>query len=202
VSSRYLLPCPCGENIPVEAAQAGQIVRCSCGKEIEVPTLLKLRSLETISEEPRTAVREGWGMSQGLTIIGAAIMLAAAASLVFFYVYRPVPPEAVFTEELVERDFRNLTLLNSEAIWGQLRLGLNNARPIDPTYRQALKTYWVSKYATVGEAYQGAVMQYRIRLGVAIVVFVLAVGAIILGSVMARAKAREDLFEEPIISSP
>jgi len=202
VSIRYLLPCPCGKTIPVETAQAGQIVRCACGKDIEVPTLLRLRSLDTADEEPKTAARGSWGIHQGLTIVGAAIMLVAAASLVFFYLHRPVPPEDVFTEEIVQRYVDNMTLLQSEGDWRALRLGPGHSPPIDPTYRRALKTYWVSKYATVDEAYHGAVKQYHIRIGASLVVLVLAAAATIVGRAAARAKPRGNSFDAPIDSSP
>ena len=43
--SSYLLPCACGEKTPVTASQAGQSVHCSCGAQLEVPTLRGLRDL-------------------------------------------------------------------------------------------------------------------------------------------------------------
>jgi hypothetical protein len=184
VSARYLLPCPCGKKIPVDTAQAGQVVSCDCGRRIEVPTLLRLRLLETVDEERQSAAPRRWGVPQGLTIVGAAVMLAAAAGLLVCYLYRPPAPEAVFTQQNVDRGIGNLTLLQAEGVWQQLSFGLAYSRPIDPTYRRALKTYWVSKYATVGEAYRGALKQYRIRMGIGLVVLLVGAALTATGLVM------------------
>ena len=42
---RYLLPCSCGQLISIDTIQAGQEVRCSCGKAQLVPTLREIRQL-------------------------------------------------------------------------------------------------------------------------------------------------------------
>jgi hypothetical protein len=44
--TKYLLPCACGRKLPVEVAQAGEIVRCACGQSVTVPSLRRLRELE------------------------------------------------------------------------------------------------------------------------------------------------------------
>ena len=80
MSIRYLLPCLCGKKIPVDRAQAGQTIQCECGADVEVPTLLGLRSLEMIEEESPTTTRSGWGVPQGLTIVGGVITLGAVAA--------------------------------------------------------------------------------------------------------------------------
>ncbi len=46
--SDYLLPCTCGKKIGVTKSQAGQTVRCTCGTELEVPTLRNLSELERV----------------------------------------------------------------------------------------------------------------------------------------------------------
>jgi len=189
VSTRYLLPCPCGKKIPVETTHAGETVSCVCGQQIEVPTLLALRSLEPAEEEPDAVAARSWGVSQGLAIVGVMVMLGAAAALIYFYVHQPVPPRAVYNETIVERDIQNLTLLGSERLWERLRRGLGGSGRIDPAYREALGTYWISRYATVSEAYEGAVKQYHIRLGVGLAVFVLGMATAIFGFVQARAKS-------------
>src|SRR5678815_2344165 len=53
--SHYLLPCACGQQISVSAAQAGESLRCSCGAMVEVPTMRGLRELERV--ETSQAVR-------------------------------------------------------------------------------------------------------------------------------------------------
>ncbi|MBN2216592.1 MAG: hypothetical protein JW719_04375 [Pirellulales bacterium] len=188
MSTRYLLPCSCGRSIPVETTQAGQMVSCACGKTLEVPTLLKLRSLEPVADQHEAAVERSWGGAQGLAIVGGVVTLIGVAGLAFFFLYRPVPPKAVHTEKNIARGIENLTLIQSEGVWEQLRHGLGGSGPVDPAYRAALKTYWISKYATVAEAYEGAMKQYRIRLGVGLVVLALGVAMTTFGLVRARSR--------------
>jgi len=193
VSLRYLLPCPCGRKIPVEPAQAGERFSCKCGRSIEVPTLGALRSLETVAEESKKPARgASWGLPQGLVSVGAIVLFGAVAALVFFYLNRPLAPAAVFTEKLVNQDISRLNLLQAENVWQGLREGLNSSsQPLGPDYRQALGTYQIGKYATVGEAYAAATQQYHIRLGMALAVLVLGAAVTMTGLVMAQSRRRE-----------
>ena len=49
MSPRYLIECSCGEKIAVGAGQAGQEVRCDCGRAVQVPLLRELRGLPTVA---------------------------------------------------------------------------------------------------------------------------------------------------------
>lgn len=42
VSSKYLLPCLCGQQIPIEPRQAGETVACRCGISLQAPTMRKM----------------------------------------------------------------------------------------------------------------------------------------------------------------
>jgi hypothetical protein len=192
VSPRYLLPCVCGNKIPVETAQAGQMVSCECGRQLEVPTLLKLRRLETAAEPSVSAAQRRWGGGQSLTVLGLAIVLTAVLGLATCWLYRPPAPEAIFSSQSIERGVENFTLLQAEMAWQDLNLGLADSRPVGPAYRRALQAYWVSKYATVGEAYHGALKQYHIRLGIGLAVLLLGAGLTAAGLVTTRVKARVD----------
>ena len=77
--SEYLLPCSCGQKVPVSARHAGQTVRCTCGAELDVPTLRGLRELETAGS-PTVSARRAWGNRQRV------VFLLAVASLVAFAV--------------------------------------------------------------------------------------------------------------------
>jgi hypothetical protein len=59
---RYLLPCDCGRKLVIDAAQAGEQVRCECGVTQVAPTLRGLAALEPASEPTaaeRAAARRG-----------------------------------------------------------------------------------------------------------------------------------------------
>ncbi|MGL6195868.1 MAG: hypothetical protein ACRC2T_13715 [Thermoguttaceae bacterium] len=51
MAQKYLLPCTCGESVPIETTQAGQTVTCSCGLQLQVPTLLKIKKLPEYKEQ-------------------------------------------------------------------------------------------------------------------------------------------------------
>lgn len=56
MSTRYLVECSCGEKIAVGAGQAGQVVRCGCGRDVNVPLLRELRALPSVdAPEPGRA---------------------------------------------------------------------------------------------------------------------------------------------------
>jgi hypothetical protein len=76
--SAYLLPCACGNSVPVDIGQAGGRVACSCGTQLDVPTLRQLRHLPraTVAEEKKSG--GSWGTRQG--IVAASLIVAAALS--------------------------------------------------------------------------------------------------------------------------
>lgn len=51
VAQKYLLPCSCGQIIPVETSQAGEDVTCSCGLTVRIPTMLKIKKLPLLEDE-------------------------------------------------------------------------------------------------------------------------------------------------------
>jgi hypothetical protein len=75
----YLVPCPaCGTKSSISSAQAGQTVRCTCGRTIEVPTLRDLRNLEPVGEPQRQ--QSTWNRRKGLVFLGC-VMIAVAAGV-------------------------------------------------------------------------------------------------------------------------
>jgi hypothetical protein len=69
---KYLLPCPaCGRQITVETGQAGQILQCGCGKQVDVPTIRGMRELETVVEE--SVSRSGWNRRRGFMFVGGVV---------------------------------------------------------------------------------------------------------------------------------
>jgi hypothetical protein len=115
MSKKYLLPCGCGREIPVEAAQAGQRVRCECDAELDVPTMLGLAKLQPLVEPvgaPRVR-RRGWSIRHRLAFIGGVIFLAGFAGVVGLWLCRPRP-----------LDVSQLSPVDAMAYWDRLRLGI------------------------------------------------------------------------------
>src|SRR5690349_9805056 len=85
---KYLVPCPkCGIKTMVESGQAGQMLHCSCGASLEVPSIRGLRELETVQDD-RSAVAT-WSRRQGLAFLGIAIAALALISAAGLLAFRP-----------------------------------------------------------------------------------------------------------------
>ncbi|MCL2709364.1 MAG: hypothetical protein FWE95_00655 [Planctomycetaceae bacterium] len=49
---KHLLPCTCGESVEIEPGQAGQTVKCRCGENLLVPTMLQIKALPVAPDKP------------------------------------------------------------------------------------------------------------------------------------------------------
>jgi hypothetical protein len=145
----YLLPCTCGKKIEVDAGQAGLNVRCSCGAEVNVPTMRGIAQLER--SEPRTlpAAKPGaeWGRRQGLIFLGMVIMLAASLGGLYVW-WNYFPHLNPWTDEdaaKIRAPVAELTLEQSWELWKQLRQGPEAQHQIDwmPTFLNREERCWV-----------------------------------------------------------
>jgi hypothetical protein len=100
---KYLLECAgCGHKTPVEAAQAGQQLKCVCGQPLEVPSARRLRELEPIAEaEQRPAAT--WTARQGVVFLGAAIVIISAIVAAVVIMIRPSAPDRNFMTLDIDR---------------------------------------------------------------------------------------------------
>ena len=81
-ATRRKLPCPkCSAILPVSTVQAGELMDCSCGAAVQVPTLRELRLLDTLdADSPKaTAKRTNWSTTQGYLFVAGLLCLLAAA---------------------------------------------------------------------------------------------------------------------------
>jgi hypothetical protein len=81
---KYLLPCKCGNAIAIETSQAGQQIVCSCGAQLEVPTLGAIRGLQPAPTTAPTKPATEWNASQGMLFAGALILMAIGAAAAYF----------------------------------------------------------------------------------------------------------------------
>ncbi len=114
----YLLPCSCGQKVPVSVRHAGQMVRCACGAELEVPTLRGLRELE--SAAGTTPARRVWGDRQRVVFALAVASLVAFAVGGYFSWRLPPGREPPPTIELDENSPIGLVV----AVYDDLQRGL------------------------------------------------------------------------------
>jgi hypothetical protein len=83
MSQHFLLPCECGNQIPVTTAQAGRLLACSCGREVKAPSLGGLRQLapaQAGNDNPAIA----WNAGRGILFV-AGVLLTLLGLLVGGY---------------------------------------------------------------------------------------------------------------------
>jgi hypothetical protein len=175
---KYLLPCSCGKKIAVEPRQAGQAVRCACGKSVTAPTLLQLTHLERaeavvasgVEAEPPT-----WGMPQRLLLVGAFVLLAVLIGAVFVVRSRPEPLFTSSTSELVHREVEQWP-----ASWVLGQFWQIQEKGID----------WGAR--STRERYDQALARYHLWLGASLVFGLLGVGLLVGGIAYPRPSSCRD----------
>ena len=155
MKAKYLLPCPCGRQIPVLASQAGQQLQCECGAALEVPSMRGLAELERVGPSPeavpsaparptaptsQTAQKEErrstqrrapvWGTRQRLLLIGAVIATVGVGMGTYFYEFRP---------RLVDAEL--MGPVQSWKLWRDLSHGIDQRPPWESAYLQFLAGY-------------------------------------------------------------
>jgi hypothetical protein len=123
VNTIYLLPCPCGRKIPIQARQAGEIVTCQCGASTEVPTLLGLKCLEQakLPSQPITP-KTAWGAGHRLIFLGVLVLLFTIGMGIWLFRSRPTDPYANFTPEQMMRLAEECNPMQSWRLWHKLAI--------------------------------------------------------------------------------
>jgi hypothetical protein len=143
MSQQYLLPCACGQQHRVAPAQAGELVRCGCGKSLLVPTLRGLRALEPAPESGPSRTAPGWSRVHGaifavsLLVIMAGLALTACSLVLYTLVSRHTTDQtsAVVANAEAERPTDKLTPLTALAEW---------QTEVLPGLRQQVEPHWIS----------------------------------------------------------
>ena len=143
MKTTYLLPCLCGEKIPVETRQAGETVACACGRSVPVPSMMEISRLEPAPLE--TAAVAAWGVSQRLRLLGVVVLLIAVAGAVLLIRHRPISPDETRTPAAARRWVEGMSAARTMVEWYQLKAtGLERG---------------ITKEE---EVYQGQLSQYRV----------------------------------------
>ena len=119
--AQYLLSCDCGNSLKVGAGQAGGQIVCSCGRELEVPTLRKLRHLPPAAAEP-AATGAGWNAGKG---VAAVVLIVAGLLAVLTLANRLTEPVVPMFDasvqsqyaEGIERGLSGLTPVQAWEAW-------------------------------------------------------------------------------------
>ncbi len=169
----YLLPCSCGQKVPVDLRQAGEVVECSCGTSLDVPTMLKMATLEPAQPAPGSPrPPKVWGVRQSLSLLGVVLFLTALGLAAFKLYDRP--PHPVFdrpemSPEAIRRQSRALTPFQSRQAWQTLRA--QGPDGLTPAQEQ--------RYADILDRYGEAVLRWRLWMGVALTFGVVGLGLVV-----------------------
>ncbi len=142
--TKYLLPCSCGREIPVEITKAGQEVQCTCGASVEVPTLQGLRALKRAAPDAAAPRKSTWGLRQQLLLVGAVITVIALVPAGYLYLYRP---------QMLDID--TVSPWHAWRIWLDLRQGLREGMREMAQFNAMVTAYWrwmavLGVFATLG----------------------------------------------------
>ena len=119
----YLLPCNCGKKLPVEAPQAGQTVRCSCGESLEVPTIRGLAKLQRVAQPASAGSGPRWGPRKGVLFLGAVIAVLALITAGVLHLRRHqvakgfTIPDTTFTDERAEEIRQTVDEMSPARAW-------------------------------------------------------------------------------------
>lgn len=133
----------------MEPVQAGQKVRCACGRDIDVPTMRQLAALEAAhSEEPAPEAKTAGGPSPGLLLAGLLLLAGGLAYALVVYLDRPQVPTL---------DGANLA--QTWQVWMDLRRGVDAGLFKDQeTYQQQIKALRLKLGASLAVGAVGALL--------------------------------------------
>lgn len=178
MTTEFLLPCPCGQKIRVSPAQAGQTIHCSCGRSVEVPTLMAMRALEPAdSGEPSPARGGVWGTRQRLILIGLVVMLVSGGTAFYFSRGKPRSTAHLLETDGLQRRTERMSLIETYQEWHELKQGLDRKRFIDKEYDKRLGIY-------------------RQKMGAALAFFALGVAMLVAGLCVPRARGPNGVNHE------
>ena len=134
--TKYLLPCPkCppGVHIIIDSAQAGLMVRCQCGAEVQAPTMRGLSQLARVTEEA-SAAESSWTWRESLILLGVVLAVAMLPTLGFIRykqpphpsTFVPLPPVKTPDGRDVEDDISRMNIEQIWDLWGALQQDLDS----------------------------------------------------------------------------
>ena len=94
---KYLLPCSCGESIPLDITQAGQTVTCRCGAAQQAPSLLNIKKLQIAEgDSPSSSARSSTFNAQlFFRSLGCFVLIPSLVFLFWALSTAPSPPDVL-----------------------------------------------------------------------------------------------------------
>lgn len=152
MSQRYLLKCECGIEHPVETAQAGDTLPCSCGRTVSIPSFRELRQLPPAAAGgPPKKAKRAWHPLQGLLFgVGSVMFTVWTVWGVSLEIHRRVLDleEDPRIQQELQRNLKNIGKLKiheSYEVWKLIQQrGLGRRQPPPYVLNRELNRYWLS----------------------------------------------------------
>ncbi len=144
MSTRFQLPCSCGETIPVARSQAGLDVTCpQCQQQQRVPKLARLQQLPQIQEETHT---QRWGTAELLVFVGVVVALLGMGMAAWKW-YSLGPSPMYYMEQLYGPPPEDLPPAQTLMLWEQIereRLDPRFPVPAGAQHFESLQNNWLA----------------------------------------------------------
>ncbi len=116
------LLCVCGDSLVIDSTQAGSMLPCHCGEQIQVPTLREIAQLPDAepSSKKSSSYPRRWTRTQGILFaIGAACLLAAGitATVLFNRLPKSELPGSAGRVAALDRQLDSLTPQQTLELW-------------------------------------------------------------------------------------
>ena len=118
----YLLPCSCGQKLPIEPRQAGETIACPCGMSLSVPSMREMTTLE--QAEPKSAARakqNSWGAEQRLVLLGGLLVLLGGLPAIYLFCNQPPPPQRDLDPESIQQKVQDFSPIYTLYLYKDLR---------------------------------------------------------------------------------
>lgn len=176
-TTKYLLPCECGNRVEVDTTQAGLLVECTCGTKLKVPTLRGLADCERVEQqaEPSTS---NWGAGHGLMLLGGVVLFLGAGFAFYCWQIAEYNDQLEFTvgidREAHRQDVEKMTPGQLWIEWVRMPRSLRSIKLEDDPIGMRGREMILERYVT----------QYRRFTWLGIVVAVFGLGLAVLGAVL------------------
>jgi hypothetical protein len=147
MTTKYLLPCSCGKNTPIETSQAGETFSCVCGEKLTAPTLRGIRLLPVAQDTSASGkssrgwgaapVRgeSTWGAKHGVLLLGGLLLVAGLLTQTYLLATaQGIDPDQI------QRDASIFTPAEAWGAWIGMERGLPGS--LSPRTQSILRDAW------------------------------------------------------------
>lgn len=135
------------------------MVRCACGKDLEVPTMRKLGELARSTEE-EDDLKPLWTIRQGIAFLGLVAIIGGLVFSGYLYVNLPtVEPKEALRLEDIRKQIDEMPVANTIIMWQILNDGLQEGETVESVAVNKARAHLMTQvYVGLGIAAAGAIV--------------------------------------------